>query len=91
MELILEKTSKDYIIKRVGGTYNQHSHYENRYKARAKRLIKTIKEGKRPIKLYDQIAAKRVLTKEEYESLKVVKKKQQYYNVGAKEHLKCYK
>ena len=86
MQLILEKESKDYVIKRVDGTYQQHSHYKD--KREAEKLIEYLEKGKRPIRRYDQIAAKRLLTKEEYEALKVQKRKQMYYNVGVKKNLK---
>ena len=86
MELVIKKSTRDYVVIRVNGEYNQHSHYKD--KRAALRLIETIEKGKKPNNLYDQVAAKRLLTKEEYEQLRVCRRKQMYYNVGCKSNLK---
>jgi len=91
LKLEIKRTARDYVIIRIGAEYTKHSHYSFKKEKECYGLVETLKEGKRPLRRYDQVAAKRLLTKEEYEGLAVCKRKQQYFNVGVKGTIRCYK
>lgn len=81
MRFTIKKTSHDYIVIRINGEYKQHSHF--RSKSGARKIIELIEHGKMPTKKYFIIAAKRLLTEEEFEQLRGCKK-QRYYNQGGR-------
>mgnify|MGYP005996590619 CR=1 FL=1 len=88
MKLVIKRTSRDYLVIRVGGTYEQHAHFKSR--KGAEQLIELIHKNRMPTKKYFIVAAKRLLTEEEFNNL-TVKKKRNYYNVAVKESIKCYR
>lgn len=79
MRFTIKRTTRDYVVIRVNGEYEQHSHFKS--KSGARKMIELIEHNKLPDKKYFRIAAKRLLTEEEYDSL-VGSKKQKYYNVN---------
>lgn len=79
MRFTIKRTSHDYVVIRMGGEYDQHSHFNSR--SGAKKIIELIQHGKRPKKKYFIIAAKRLLTEEEFEQLQG-SSKPKYVNVN---------
>lgn len=73
------KTSRDYVIIRDGGTYDQHGHIRNR--RTVNQLIRYIELGKLPTSRYLRECARRLLTDEEYNNLQD-KRKDYYINVN---------
>ena len=81
MRFTIKRTSHDYVVIRIGGTYDQHSHFRN--KSGARKIIELLTHNQLPTKKYFKDAAKRLLTEEEYKQLKGGKK-QKYYNRGGR-------
>lgn len=80
---IIESTKRgkpDFIVIRIGGSYEQHGHFKTR--EGAEKIINLIKSNKLPKNKYFRDAAKRLLTEREFENLK--EPKPRYYNVGRK-------
>lgn len=73
---IFQNERRDFVIKRVGGTYNQHAHLCT-YQM-AKQLERMIKARKMPKSPYLRGSCKRLLTQEEYDRLG--QRKDRYYN-----------
>ena len=87
MELVIKRTSRDYLVIRKDGAYEQHAHFKRL--DGAEKLIDLINKNRMPTERYFQVAIKRLLTPEEIEQL-VYKKKKSYYNVAAKESIRHY-
>ena len=81
MRFTIKRTSHDYVVIRVNGTYEQHSHF--RSKSGARKIIELLTHNKMPTKKYFITAAKRLLTEEEFDQLQG-SKKQKYYNRGGR-------
>ena len=81
MRFTIKRTSHDYVVIRVEGEYDQHSHFKS--KSGARKIIELIEHGKRPTKKYFVIAARRLLTEEEFEQLQS-SGKPKYYNKGGR-------
>lgn len=79
MKLIIKRTSRDYVVVRVGGEYKNHAHFKRR--SGAEKIIKLIDKRMLPNNEYFKTAAKRLLTEEEYNQLRVKKSKPNYVNV----------
>ena len=79
MRFTIKKTSRDYVVIRINGEYQQHAHFKK--SSGARKIIELIEHGKLPTKKYFIDAAKRLLTEEEFEQLRGGKK-QKYYNVN---------
>ena len=77
------RTNRHYIIKRKNGEYHQHSHTQTR--DGCEKLLRLIVKGLLPKDDYFKQAAKRILTEEEYNSLKV-KERQRYFNHNPKNY-----
>lgn len=81
MRFTIKRTSHDYVVIRVNGEYEQHSHF--RSKSGARKIIELLQHNKMPTKKYFITAAKRLLTEEEFNQLQG-SKKQKYYNRGGR-------
>jgi len=81
MKFTIKRTTRDVVVVRVGGEYEQHAHFK-KYSG-ARKIIELIQHGKMPTKKYFIIAAKRLLTEEEFEQLQGTKKPK-YYNRGGR-------
>ncbi len=81
MRFTIKRTTRDVVVIREGGEYEQHSHFRT-YKG-ARKIIELIEHNKMPTKKYFIQAAKRLLTEEEFEELQG-SKKQKYYNRGGR-------
>lgn len=81
MRFTIKRTTHDYVVIRVNGEYDQHSHFNS--KSGAKKIIELIEHKKLPTKKYFRVAARRLLTEEEYNKL-VGNKKQKYCNQGGR-------
>lgn len=79
MSFTIISTTHDYVVIRVNGEYEQHSHFKR--KSGALKLIELIRMGLMPKKPYFIKAAKRLLTEEEFKQLKIKRKKPDYVNV----------
>ena len=75
---IIKDSSRGYIVKRIDGDYEQHAHVSTLNGCRL--LINLIHKGMMPTSKYLQDSARRLLTEEEYKSLR--QKKQRYVNVN---------
>ena len=83
MRFTIKRTTRDVVVIREGGTYEQHSHF--RTYSGAKKIIELIQHNKMPTKKYFIKAAKRLLTEEEFENLQGTNK-QKYHNVNKGYH-----
>ena len=75
---IIKDSSRGYIVRRLGGSYEQHAHISTMNGCRT--LINLIHNNKLPTSAYLQTSCHRLLTDVEYSQLKA--KKQQYYNIN---------
>lgn len=84
---IFKNERRDFIVKRIGGSYNQHAHlctYDM-----AKQLVRMIKARRLPNSKWMRGSCKRLLTQEEYDGLK--ESKQRYYNHNKKNYHGSYR
>jgi hypothetical protein len=75
---IIKDSNRGFIVKRLDGEYSQHAHVSTINGAR--QLINLIDRGLLPTSKYLQGSCSRLLTNDEYRSLK--QKKQRYVNVN---------
>ena len=87
IELTIENRTKDCVVIRKGGTYEQHSHFKN--KDDMNKFLKLLDQNRMPKGKYNITAMKRLLTEEEFSQL-TGKRKQRYYNVAAKKAVRNY-
>lgn len=71
----IERLNRPYLIKRVGGTYEQHAHMHTKKDAETVRRL--IDSHRYPYSKDYKIAMQRLLTEEEFKKLD---KKQRYFN-----------
>ena len=76
LEFVVKQDSRGYIVIRKDGAYRQHAHLSTLDGCR--KLIQLIERGLLPKNTYLQGSCRRLLTEQEYNSLK--KPKQKYYN-----------
>ena len=74
----IKRNSRGYIIIRLDGEYDNHSHVTTLNGCRL--LISLIRQNRLPTSKYLQESARRLLTDEEYKTLR--QKKQRYVNVN---------
>ena len=75
--IYLHKLNRPYLIKRVGGAYEQHAHMRTRKDAEKIRHL--IDSNRYPYCKDYKVAMQRLLTEEEFKKLK---KKHRYINVN---------
>ncbi len=77
MKFDIKQTSNGWVVSRIGGTYEQHSHHNNLYGA--KLVVSFIKKRELPKSNYLKGSCKRLLTETEYLVLRN-KNKKKYIN-----------
>lgn len=66
-EYAILQTSQDWIVKRLGGEYSQHSHHAN--KSDCRKIIRLLELNIMPKSDYLKGSAKRLLSEDEYRQL----------------------